>query len=158
MKKVAFVAVVAAVVVFSAAFAATFFFEIRGASNSRASEGRQGRTTVHLDGRPLSVSIADTPSAREVGLGGREALAPDEGMLFVFPKDDTYGFWMRGMRFSIDIIWLSGEGVVVNMKQNVSPATYPHVFEPSVPARYVLELPAGYAERYTVRLGSRLRL
>ena len=117
---------------------------------------RQVRT-VHLDGRPLNVTIADTPAAQESGLGGKSGLSPDEGMLFVFPKDGEYGFWMKDMRFAIDIIWLSADGTVVYIEKNVSPSTYPDVFKPREVARYVLELPAGYTDVYTVRPGSRLQ-
>jgi len=79
-------------------------------------------------------------------------------MLFVFPEDGKYAFWMKDMRFSIDILWLSADGRVVYMALNVSPDTYPQVFRPDVPARYVLELPAGYAKAHAVRIGDIVRL
>lgn len=123
--------------------------------NSHDTKGApSGLVTVHLDGRPLKVTIVDTPEEKEKGLGGRAGLAQGEGMLFAFPKDDEYGFWMKDMRFAIDIIWLSAGGVVVHIEKNVSPNTYPHVFKPKEAARYVLELPAGYTDVYTVHPGS----
>ncbi len=109
--------------------------------------------TITLDGQTIDVSIADTVATRELGLGGRAGLAPNEGMLFVFPQDGIYAFWMKDMRFSIDMIWFSDSGAVVYMAQNVSPDTYPNAFVPTVPARYVLELPAGYAKEYNVKIG-----
>src|SRR3989338_1806519 len=81
--------------------------------------------------------------AGQQSLSGRSGLAEGEGMLFVFPQDGKYGFWMKDMRFSIDILWLNASGMVVYMAQNVSPDSFPKSFESDVPARYVLELPAG---------------
>jgi uncharacterized membrane protein (UPF0127 family) len=114
--------------------------------------------TIQLEGQTISVFVADTPTLEERGLGGRESLSSGQGMLFIFPTDGEYAFWMKDMRFSIDIVWLSADGSVVYMAQNVSPATYPQTFTPYKPARYVLELPAGWAKEYTVSLGDKARL
>ncbi len=113
---------------------------------------------IELDGNTVRVAVADTPDARAQGLGGRAGLAADEGMLFVFPADGKYAFWMKDMRFSLDILWLSSEGRVVSLVERVSPSTYPHDFVSDAPARYVLELPAGYVRAHAVRLGDTVRL
>ena len=91
----------------------------------------EGLPTIQLKGQPIRISIADTETARQQGLSGRAGLAADEGMLFVFPEDGTYAFWMKDMLFSIDILWLSGDGAVVYMAENVSPDTYPKIFSHS---------------------------
>ena len=71
---------------------------------------------LFMKGRILvCASVADTPEARQQGLSGRAGLGESEGMLFVFPKDGEYAFWMKDMRFSIDILWLSGNGTIVYM-------------------------------------------
>lgn len=114
--------------------------------------------TIQLKGQTVRVSVADTGSTRGQGLSGRAGLAADEGMLFVFPEDGEYAFWMKDMLFSIDILWLSANGEVVYMAQNISPDTYPQSFRSDVPARYVLELPAGYAGAHGVSVGDIARL
>src|SRR3989338_2460075 len=113
--------------------------------------------TAQVGGKTVRVTAADTPATRQRGLGERNNLAPDEGMLFIFPQDGKYGFWMKNMKFPIDILWLSEARRIVYMAQSVSPETYPQVFTPSIPARYVLELPAGYAKAYTVDVGDEVR-
>ncbi len=118
----------------------------------------QGLRTIQLKGQTIRISVADTGASREQGLGGRAGLAEDEGMLFVFPKDGEYAFWMKDMRFPIDIMWLSADGSIVYMAQNVSPDSFPQTFRPDVPARYVLELPSGYAKEYNVVVGDIVRL
>ena len=114
--------------------------------------------TILLDGKIVRVTVADTDATRDKGLGGREGLAKDEGMLFVFDSDDKYGFWMKDMRFPIDILWLSSAGRIVDMRESVSLSTYPVVFEPIAPARYVLELPAGFAEVHNIKIGDEVAM
>lgn len=124
-------------------------------------------TSAHPHGhlKPLTigdatvyVSIAETESAREQGLSGRTRLAADEGMLFIFPNEGMYRFWMKDMKFSIDMLWLSADGTIVHMAPSVSPETYPETFASEVPARYVLELPAGYSESHDLTVGDRVGL
>lgn len=109
---------------------------------------------IKIAGTQLKIFVADTPVARERGLGGREALADNEGMLFVFPTDDAYAFWMKDMKFSIDILWLDASGTVVHIEPNVSPDSYPRTYKPSRPARYVLEVNAGFVEQHHVQVGN----
>jgi len=118
----------------------------------------QPSRTVSLDGQTIRVMIADTEASREQGLGGLPGLAPDEGMLFIFPQDGVYAFWMKDMRFSIDMVWLSSSGKVIYIAQNISPNTFPKDFGPHSPARYVLELPANYTKEYNVSIGDIVRL
>lgn len=106
----------------------------------------------------LQFEIVDTPEAREKGLSGRERIADGYGMLFVFPEKDTYGIWMKDMLVSIDIIWLSDDGTVLGIERSVSPATYPTVFYPPEPVKYVLEVGAGYARERGWEIGSRISL
>ena len=114
--------------------------------------------TVELRGQTIHVSIANTPQAHEAGLGGRTGLAPDEGMLFIFREEGKHVFWMKDMSFPIDIVWIASDGRVVYLAQNVSPDTYPMSFVSTAPARYVLELPAGFSSEYAVIIGDIVRL
>lgn len=111
-----------------------------------------------LAGANVRVTIARTPAELERGLSGRSALAPDEGMLFVFEKDGRYAFWMKDMHFSIDIIWLAADSRVVYIAPNVSPDTYPRTFATKAASRFVLEVPAGWAAEHQVHIGDIARL
>jgi hypothetical protein len=112
-------------------------------------------TAVTLGGTVVSAEVADTLALRAKGLSGRESLGREAGMLFVFDVDDRHGFWMKDMRFPIDIIWLNASGTVVHLVSRAQPESYPTIFTPSAPARYVLEVNAGFAEEYDVRDGDR---
>lgn len=106
----------------------------------------------------LMVEVADTEPLREKGLSGRTGLAEGRGMLFVFEQDGEWGMWMKDMRFSIDIVWADASGTVVTVAQDVSPDTYPQAFLPSVPVRYVLEVPAGYTAQQGIAEGVKIVL
>jgi len=99
------------------------------------------------------VEVVDDEVGRSKGLSGRYRLDDGSGMLFVFDESDTYGFWMRDMNFSIDIIWVSDDFEIVHIETEVSPDTYPEVFYPSEPARYVLEINAGDVDRHRIKTG-----
>lgn len=111
-------------------------------------------TSVVLGGTTVQLELATTSAARSRGLGGRDGLAPDTGMLFVFERDGMYAFWMKDMRFAIDILWLDAAGRVITIQNSVSPDTYPASFVPDAPARFVLELPAGFALVHGIAVGA----
>jgi uncharacterized membrane protein (UPF0127 family) len=80
------------------------------------------------------------------GLSGREALAEDRGMLFIFDREAKPCMWMKDMNFAIDIIWLDETGKTVEIEENVSPDTFPASFCSKHSAKYVVELNAGQVE------------
>lgn len=111
----------------------------------------------------LDVEIADTVSKRNQGLGGREKLEINSGMLFVFPKEDRYRFWMKRMKFPIDMIFIKN-GEVVDVLQNVPPPPAGQadssltVYEPVVPVDMVLEVNAGFVTERSIRVGDKVLL
>ena len=109
-------------------------------------------------GVSLRVEYATTTEARELGLGGRTEIPEDYGMLFVFPVDDYYGFWMEDAMVPLDIFWLDAQGQTVFIMADIATSTYPDVFYPTTPARYVLETVAGFAREHDIRVGSKLVL
>ncbi|MCE9541342.1 DUF192 domain-containing protein [Candidatus Kaiserbacteria bacterium] len=114
--------------------------------------------TISIAGTSVRVAIADTPAKREQGLSGQAGLGENEGMLFIFPADGIFSFWMKDMLFSIDILWITADGKVVYMAQNAKPESYPASFMPDLAARYVLELPAGWAKAHNVSIGDQVAL
>ncbi len=106
----------------------------------------------------LRIEYAVTEAERERGLSGRENIPDDYGMLFIFPRDDYYGFWMKDTLVPLDIFWLDHRGYVVSFTPNAATSTYPNVFYPSAPARYVLETAAGFAFSHSIATGTPLLL
>ncbi len=120
------------------------------------------RATVVIDDYRLAVRIADNPWERRRGLSG---LATDEvqaqGMLFIFDQAKVQDFWMKGMNFDLDVIWIN-DGKIVSLDQNVSapgPGEMPErMSSRPLLVNMVLELPAGYAERFGLLPGMPIRI
>lgn len=109
---------------------------------------------VTLGNATVAAEVAATPEARSRGLSGRNALASDRGMLFVFDRPGPYDFWMHGMRFALDIIWVL-DGRVVDVAENVPPPDgAPARLIPTSFANQVLEVNAGFAAQHGVRYGT----
>ena len=109
-------------------------------------------------GVSLRIEYAATDQARKEGLSGRTSIPSGYGMLFIFDTEGYYGFWMKDMLLPIDIFWLDDQGRVVHIERDVTTSTYPNVFYPNAPARYVLETAAGFARGRAVATGTPLLL
>jgi uncharacterized membrane protein (UPF0127 family) len=86
------------------------------------------------------------------GLSNVVKLPRNQGMLFVFEKPDTYGFWMRDMNFGLDIVYLHN-GLVVDLKENILASTFPQIFYPISAVDAVIELSVGEIMKSEVRIG-----
>jgi len=121
-----------------------------------AGDGEQVR--IFIADRPISVSIANTEAERQQGLSGTDELERYEGKLFIFDEARPHGIWMKDMNYAIDILWFNEATELVYIKESVTPDTYPDVFRPTEPARYVVELRAGTVEDLQFVLGDRLSI
>lgn len=101
----------------------------------------------------ITIEIVDSDLERVIGLSGRESIPKNHSMLFIFDKTGYHGMWMKDMLFPIDIVWLNEFSEVISIQRNVSPDTYPDVFKPSRPAKYVLEFNAGFARKNSIKVG-----
>lgn len=111
---------------------------------------------ISVGGTKIKAELADTPRKRVQGLSGRLLLGDDTGMLFVFEKEDFHGIWMKDMLFPIDIVWIDEGMVVIDVKRNTEPESYPDVFKPKDKAKYVLEVNAGFARSHDMEIGDKV--
>jgi uncharacterized membrane protein (UPF0127 family) len=113
--------------------------------------------TGEFAGVSLRLDYATTNATRALGLGGKK-VPEGYGMLFLFKKEDFYGFWMKDTLVPLDLFWFDSQGHLVYMATDVATSTYPNVFYPNAPARYVLETAAGFARTHHVKVGMPLML
>lgn len=118
---------------------------------------------VRVNGQTITVEVADTTALRTQGLSGRASLEANTGMLFLFPEPNYYVFWMKDMRFPIDIIWIRGT-TIIGMDENISPPL-PRTPDENLkrymgpePVDTVLELAAGSARRIGILPGQSIEL
>jgi len=109
---------------------------------------------VFSNGQMIVIEIADTEIKRVKGLSGRRAIDEDYGMLFLFEEPNVPAFWMKGMNFEIDMIWILND-TVVDIEKNVplDPGFPPILYSPDQPVNTVLEVKAGFSDRYGVNVG-----
>lgn len=117
--------------------------------------------TIHLADERFEVELALTRSQQSRGMAGREQIAPDEGMLFVFKRQQRLSFWMKGCLIPLDIIFVDASGRIV--QTHTMPAPDPDAsdwqlesYSSRYPAQFAIEVKAGTVERLGLEEGQRV--
>ena len=110
------------------------------------------QATATIGDNVFSVEIAETPESQTQGLSGRVALGEDEGMLFVFSGKAPQTFWMKGMRFPLDFVWIA-DGKVIGLTENAPADDGLLTYGSPEPADMVLEINTGEVRRLGIKVG-----
>ena len=150
------------------AFILFFIFSLNCLSHAHSQETLK---TVCVKDVCVQAEVVDTDAARQLGLMFRENLPEGRGMLFVFEDEGRYGFWMKNMKFPIDIIWIDKEKRVVDIKPNLFPCQEVResfaggdkeksceIFEPRAKALYALEVEVGFCRRNKIKIGDKVSI
>jgi len=116
-------------------------------------------TIVTIDNHSFNVVIAKSEKELEIGLSETKSLAQNQGMIFLFNKLDYYSFWMKDMKFPIDIIFINIDHIVT-IEDNVPIITgqkNPSIYTPTQTANRVLEIQAGLAKKYNFKIGDNVK-
>lgn len=121
------------------------------------------QTQIRINETLVKVEVADTAAERSKGLSGRESLAEMAGMLFVFPESKKYQFWMKGMKFPLDLIFIQNTKVVDLIKGASSPPAGQDdfsltIYEPTVPVDMLLEVNSGFSDKNNIKVGDQVSL
>ena len=110
--------------------------------------------TLKIGGHEFKIEVAKDNLSRMRGLSNRESLERDQGMLFIFDEAARHGFWMKGMKIPLDILWIK-DNRIIGITQNIpiSKDLLPPAYYPPHPVDRVLELNAGTAEKYNLKVG-----
>lgn len=103
----------------------------------------------------LSLELAISPEASARGLMFREVLAPEGGMIFVFPAPQPASFWMKNTLIPLDMLFVAGDGTIMHIHENAVPLSLESVSSPYV-VSYVVELNGGTAKRLGIKRGDYL--
>ena len=114
---------------------------------------------VIINGFELRVYLAVTNDQQIKGLSVKDHLKENEGMLFVYQQPSRQGFWMKDMKFPIDIIWLDNNGTVVYIKNSLQPCIMTFAFlcptyTPDKDSLYVLETGSGFSKKHGIKIGT----
>lgn len=105
---------------------------------------------VELAGHRYAIEVADDDAERARGLMFRDAMEADRGMLFIHDRQEPQAYWMKNTRIALDILYFDNARKLVSQQRDVPPCSLGDAcpsYPSNAPARYVLELNAGEAER-----------
>lgn len=121
-----------------------------------AASGPLPTAEIRVGGELLQVELATDATSRRRGLMGRTELPAGTGMLFVYADEAPRAFWMKRTVLPLDIAYLDGDGRIVDI-QTMAPQTLT-MHHSRAPARYALEVPAGWFAAHAVHPGDRVDL
>jgi uncharacterized membrane protein (UPF0127 family) len=149
---------IALVAVLSVLVAIFLFFSYAGSSHNQTMA--KYSTIIFENGANLTAEIAQTPSEVGQGLMFRESLCEGCGMLFVFPREGACGFWMKNTLIPLDIIFLSSNKTVIDMKENFAPCKTAecNTYASSAPCAYAIEANAGFAKQNKISSGQQVAI
>lgn len=114
---------------------------------------------VELAGERYRVELAQDDASRSRGLMFRDSMPLDHGMLFIHDREEPQAYWMKNTKIALDILYFDSQRKLVSQQRDVPPCSAGNACPPYPshrPARYVLELNAGQAEKLDLRNGAEL--
>jgi uncharacterized membrane protein (UPF0127 family) len=105
--------------------------------------------------RTINIEIADNMNERTRGLMYRSNMSDDQGMLFIFDREEEQSFWMKNTKISLDILYVNSQQEIITIYRHTQPYSESPI--PSFkPARYVIEVKAGFCDAFGVEEGDRV--
>ncbi len=126
---------------------------LTSSSKELIDKNKYKNTVISIGKVEINSFISGTETLQEAGLSGWSSLEENQGMLFVFPTPGKYSFWMKDMKFALDMIWFNDKKQIIDIAENILPETYPKSFSPSENSIYVLEVPSGFCSRNNIIVG-----
>ncbi|OGE31887.1 hypothetical protein A2631_02055 [Candidatus Daviesbacteria bacterium RIFCSPHIGHO2_01_FULL_44_29] len=121
------------------------------------------QTQVKIASTTITVDVADTKAKRAKGLGGRTSLDPNSGMLFIFDSPAKQRFWMKGLQFPLDIIFISNNRIV-DIMPNIQPPMEGQIdselpiYTPKTESDMVLEVNGGFVSSHNIHIGDTIEV
>lgn len=113
---------------------------------------------MKIGGVEMLASVAESWPDRIKGLSETPYLPDNVVKLFIFDSPGQHSIWMKDMNYSIDIIWVDENNSIVFIKEEAAPESYPAMFVPDSPAKYVIETASGFVKKNAVILGDKVVL
>jgi len=112
---------------------------------------------AEIGGKKFNLETASSLKDREAGLSGRENLCEDCGMLFLFDRKGKYSFWMKDMKFDLDIIWIFGNEIVSLVKNISYENGAEEIINPETFSDKVLEINSGLCDKLNIKVGDKVK-
>jgi len=108
----------------------------------------------------FNIETVKSEKDKQIGLTKYKSIKENQGMLFAFDTENKYSFWMKNMKFPIDIIFINNDEIVDYVENATPPApdTEPATYEPQLPVNYVLEIKSGLVKKYNIKTGDKISI
>ncbi|SRR6056297_807138 len=103
----------------------------------------------------VRAAVADDDDSRSEGLMNVHNLPDDAGMIFIFDDEAPRSFWMANTPISLDILFVNSEMEIVRIHRNTPPYSHENIVSES-PAKYVVEVNAGFTLNHDIREGMKI--
>jgi len=118
---------------------------------------------LQIGDKTYEIFLTENEEDMKKGLAAFDDIKDSQGMLFEFEVEDFHSFWMKDMKFDIDIIFLDKEMKVVHIFENVRKDTYKNqndykIFIPKLKSKYVIEIKSGEVKKNKLKLGDIIKL
>lgn len=114
-------------------------------------------TNQHGNHCKINLKIADTPKKMAEGLMYQKSLPEHTGMIFIFKKPHKIAFWMKNTMIPLDMILISHDLVIVDIKKDLVPMSEEMITSDELSA-FVIEVNSGYCERNGIAIGDTVSL
>jgi uncharacterized protein len=132
---------------------------LKAIQKASSTDNKYLKAKVTVKGFELDADIPVTSELMAKGLAVKNQLKENEAMLFIFEESAKHSFWMKDMKFPIDIIWLDSDGKVVHIERNLQPCVSVFIcpsYTPNTDSLYVLETAAGFTQRHNISVGTNI--
>ena len=128
-------------------------------ANANVTDSEYLKGSAIVNNYRIVLDIALTDKQVQEGLAIKNSLNENEGMLFFLGEPQKASFWMKNMKFPIDIIWLNENFSIVHIEKELQPCDsvfYCKSYKPNSEALYVLETTAGFTKRHNLQIGDNI--
>lgn len=112
---------------------------------------------MSISGTTVTLEVAKERETLSRGLMFRDSLAKNSGMLFIFPREGMYSFWMKDTRIPLSIAFINSQGRIVGLDE-MRPYDTVTVHMPFEPYTYAIEMDSGWFSQKGVRKGDMLKI
>ena len=133
-----------------------FFLLLLSVATSFPQEREKAVIRLTIKGKTLKVQVAQTEPEKAQGLMFRDSLGQEQGMLFVYEKEEFLSFWMKNTRLSLSIAFIDKGGRIVDI-QDMEPFSL-ETHRSASPARYALEMNRGWFAREGIKVGDLVKI
>ena len=126
--------------------------------NTKLQEKIWKKQNIKIGDKNYEIFVTETEEERNTGLAAFENIKDNEGMLFEFPEENFYSFWMKDMKFDIDIIFLDQNKKVIQIFESVQKSSYQNkenhqIYLPKLKSKYVIEIKSGESKKNQLKVG-----